>query len=275
MAILLTNGKYYIKFSDTGSIIKTNDIKEAQDFSSVERATDQIKKAPRKCSGYFCMDTETEEMQREVELQGCKGNGNGGSYVVTNGVYFLSLDADARVVITDSLTDAHIFTTEIKCKNIIKSHLSKVKGWYYVQIGGNRPIANCDRGQEKMRVAIDRPITKTEIDDDFSQIKELSEQLELKYLKCKAKLDIIEKEIIDIYHAMEFYDLSASRGYKVYKMMQVRLRNRRKMKDEMQKIEIILSSKLGKDSIEKAEKQIVHMDARGYIPRVLIELFES
>lgn len=38
MAILLTNGKYYIAHNRTGAVIKVSDIEQAQDFYSVERA---------------------------------------------------------------------------------------------------------------------------------------------------------------------------------------------------------------------------------------------
>ena len=38
MAIVLTNGKYYIAHDATGKIIKVRNKSEAQDFRSVERA---------------------------------------------------------------------------------------------------------------------------------------------------------------------------------------------------------------------------------------------
>lgn len=40
---------------------------------------------------------------------------------------------------------------------------------------------------------------------------------------------LIQKEefITRIYHAMEFYNLDADKGYKIYKMMQERLSRRR------------------------------------------------
>ncbi len=37
MAILLTNGKFYIAHNRTGAVIKVADIEQAQDFYSVER----------------------------------------------------------------------------------------------------------------------------------------------------------------------------------------------------------------------------------------------
>lgn len=58
MAILLTNGKYYIAHNSNGAVIKVSDIEQAQDFYSVERAINQRNRTPGKCAGYYYIDTE-------------------------------------------------------------------------------------------------------------------------------------------------------------------------------------------------------------------------
>lgn len=58
MAIVLTNGIYYITVSSTGKIGKTDNIKEAQTFYSCNVAMKKVFKAPRKCKGYYPYDTE-------------------------------------------------------------------------------------------------------------------------------------------------------------------------------------------------------------------------
>lgn len=58
MAILLTNGKYYIAHNRTGAVIKVSDIKQVQDFYSAERAINQRNRTPGKCAGYYYIDTE-------------------------------------------------------------------------------------------------------------------------------------------------------------------------------------------------------------------------
>lgn len=58
MAIVLTNGTYYIAHDKTGSIIKVSEIEKAQDFYSVERAIKQKEKHPGKCRGYYYIDTD-------------------------------------------------------------------------------------------------------------------------------------------------------------------------------------------------------------------------
>lgn len=61
MAIVLTNGKFYIAHSGTGGVIKVQYVEQAQDFHSVQRGINQRNKAPGKCSGYYILNTDTGE----------------------------------------------------------------------------------------------------------------------------------------------------------------------------------------------------------------------
>lgn len=69
MAIILTNGKYYIKTSKSGGIEKTDNIKEAQVFYSCNRAMKKVFKAPVLCKGYYPYDTEDIEGDKLKEKQ--------------------------------------------------------------------------------------------------------------------------------------------------------------------------------------------------------------
>lgn len=53
MAVLLTNGTFYIALKNTGRIIKVSDIRQAHDFHSIDKAILKKKSAPSKCSGYY------------------------------------------------------------------------------------------------------------------------------------------------------------------------------------------------------------------------------
>lgn len=67
MAVLLTNGTSYIAHSSTGAVIKVQDRGKAQDFRTVERAIKQKQKAPGKCAGFYCMDTDLEEAGQDAQ----------------------------------------------------------------------------------------------------------------------------------------------------------------------------------------------------------------
>lgn len=112
---------------------------------------------------------------------------------------------------------------------------------------------------------LDQMITSLEV--DFTLLIKRKKVLELEYLE-------IEREITDIYHAMEFYNLNVIKGFKLYKMMQERLIRRRKNKDEVLKIKYILSGGMKGLTNNQTREKIERLNHRHYQPRVLKELFE-
>ena len=103
---------------------------------------------------------------------------------------------------------------------------------------------------------------------DFNLLIRRKKVLELEYLE-------IEREITDLYHAMEFYNLNVTKGFKLYKMMQERLIRRRKNKDETLKINYILSGGIKGLTSNQTKERIEKLNHRQYHPRVLKELFEA
>ncbi len=69
MAIVLTNGSYYIAHNKTGAVIKVTHIEDAQDFYTVERAINQRMKTPGKCAGYYYIDTESKAYKRKTKIK--------------------------------------------------------------------------------------------------------------------------------------------------------------------------------------------------------------
>lgn len=56
MAYVLTNGKYYIKMSDTGKTLKTDTIEEARVYLTTQKAKERLEKSPGKTKGYYIYD---------------------------------------------------------------------------------------------------------------------------------------------------------------------------------------------------------------------------
>lgn len=190
-------------------------------------------------------------------------------YVITNGKSYIAIGKASQFFKVEDIKAAHIFNDSQKCKNILNNQLRMEKHlWHYEKVNLNR------MGTGQMKVYPGRPVEKTSTDDNFDSIKEIVSELDGKYIQLKSELDMVSKEITDIYHAIEFYDLDTPKGYQVYKMLQERLRKRRNIKDEIYKIEVIRDSKIGKKSIGKAESKLNHMEQRSYVPRVLQELFD-
>lgn len=92
MAIVLTNGKYYIAHDATGKIIKVQRKSEAQDFRTVERAIALKRRCCGKIKGYYPLDTVLEKMRwKESE------------YVITDGKYYIGYDYESKreIVVQD------------------------------------------------------------------------------------------------------------------------------------------------------------------------------
>ena len=59
MAYVLTNGKYYIKMTETGAVTKTDNIDDARVYLTVDKAKERMQKAPGKTKGYYIFDIGT------------------------------------------------------------------------------------------------------------------------------------------------------------------------------------------------------------------------
>lgn len=76
MAIVLTNGKYFIAHNKTGAVIKVTNISKAQNFYTMERALEQITKTPGKCKSYYPVDTSVTEIVVASESKKIANVGN-------------------------------------------------------------------------------------------------------------------------------------------------------------------------------------------------------
>lgn len=75
MAIVLTNGQFYIATNKSGRIIKTPIVEDAQMFYSVNAAMQKMQKTPGKCKGYYLYDTES-----DTRISGAKKKKNRKKY---------------------------------------------------------------------------------------------------------------------------------------------------------------------------------------------------
>lgn len=62
MAIVITNGRYYIRYTDTGATKKISDISFAYRFPNVNEAIKSMKQAKGKTQGYYVYDTQTQRI---------------------------------------------------------------------------------------------------------------------------------------------------------------------------------------------------------------------
>lgn len=86
-------------------------------------------------------------------------------------------------------------------------------------------------------------------------------------------LNRVEREIVDIYHYIEFKSLNACDGYVAYKMLRDRLVARRKIKNELKVAEILAKGVFTTADIVEIENIIESFDKNKYRPRALNGLF--
>lgn len=123
-------------------------------------------------------------------------------------------------------------------------------------------------------------INKSIIDDEIASwlskvdaFVGLAESVEIRIDELVELLSTTDKEICDIQHFIEFGKLNAYQGWLATSMLQNRLRQRRKFKDELAALNLIKGCKIESKSIENLHKAVDGLGERKYSPRVLSELF--
>lgn len=89
------------------------------------------------------------------------------------------------------------------------------------------------------------------------------------------KLSQIDKEISDIMHYIEFTKLNAAEGYNAYRLLREKRIERRAIKDDFEKFQVVSNAKISDIFNGALEKKLNDAMNRTYTPRVLTELFEE
>lgn len=185
-------------------------------------------------------------------------------YVITDGTRYIGCDSDTKEsIIVNCFKEA----LKLKYNQMNKIYNKLADG--VLRDGEWKIISTIEVKTDLSDVSIDIDVDEImeSLEIDFDLLVKRKKFLELELLE-------IEREITDIYHVMEFYNLDAAKGYKIYKMMQERLIRRRKNKDETLKIDYILCGGIKGLTSKQTRKQFDAMENRQYQPRALKELFE-
>lgn len=100
------------------------------------------------------------------------------------------------------------------------------------------------------------------MEDFLKKAKDLKEE-------TNKQLSEADKKRNDLEHLMEFNDLNAADGYKAYKMLQQVLRERRTIKDNNFKLDLLLKSHVGWIAKGNYSKEVDKLEKRTYHPRIL------
>lgn len=185
-------------------------------------------------------------------------------YLITDGNRYIGVDSVTKEnIIVESVKKALKlrFTQVNAIYNKLSDSLLKDGEWKIIS------TIEVKADLSDVEVEIDVDFIMESLEMDFDLLVKRKKFLELERLE-------IEREITDVYHCMEFYNLDAAKGFKIYKMMQERLIRRRQNKDETLKIDYILSGGISGLTSKNTRKKFESLETRQYQPRALKELFE-
>lgn len=110
-------------------------------------------------------------------------------------------------------------------------------------------------------------------DTVINAIDALRDDLKLRNAYLLSILSEIDLEISDIQHAAEFYKLNLVKGYKLYKLLHDTLLKRREIKNEIDKVDLILNTNVNNALSGKVDELLLNVNNKKYNPRVLKHLF--
>ena len=190
-------------------------------------------------------------------------------YVITIGKNYIGYDKGGRMVEVNDVNLAlkapmHKLTNFIN--NCISPDLRKKCKVVDVDSIGTKHVAiptiKSESSEQKL------------FDDIFTKLKSLgSANFQKEHDELSQQLSKIDQEVCDIQHYIEFNRLNAAEGYKAYKLLQDKLLERRVIKDNQSKFQMLASAKVSDIFDGTLEKNLSELSHRTYTPRVLKELF--
>lgn len=187
-------------------------------------------------------------------------------YILCNNDNYLAQDIKNGMYIINTMDKAQKWDKIEKANNVLNL-LPKKFSKYHLEV---KYVSK----ENKIINPVARPIELGyDILDKVKEISIFTKQLEERRLYLMEMIHTVELEIVDIEHAAEFYNLNASQGYKLYKLLHDARVKRRELKDELEKINLSLGTSIRSDNMENLQRSIVGLEHRKYTPRVNKELF--
>ena len=199
------------------------------------------------------------------------------NYVITDGTRWIMKDRNGKYVPTSCESFADIFSKK-QAENIQKCSLAKaLRGVFYVEKTSEEVPKEIKPVTDKELKDTEKVLVSENIQrwlDKISDLNGLASDALRRKEELNQKLSNIDKEICDLLHYIEFCNLNAAQGYKVYKMLKERRIIRRSIKNELSVLNIILSKKISETATDEINRCVAGMDKHFYEPRVLKELFD-
>ena len=190
-------------------------------------------------------------------------------YIIENGKGGYIANINNSFTLTGNVNNAKLFDTETKAYNVMRSLPKTVrKNDFFVNSVGEHNA----KGTAPIVVSAKNPQEDGEemqqIKNILSELTEYSKDIIARENELREKQSVIDQELTDIDHYIEFYPLNAYEGYKLAKMRKDRLEERRKVKDGLMEIMVLKNMKVG-----ETLGGLKGIKSQKYTPRCLSEMF--
>lgn len=188
-------------------------------------------------------------------------------WIISNGKSYVEITEQNQMITTSMIDRAHTFSSKKTAEKYCALMPKAMKNLKYKAIF----ISNPDPEIPDLIPELLAP------DYYLTHLKEFSEFIHTIHKQREALIAgqrQAELEIEDIEHAAEFYNLDASHGYQLYKLLHDARVRRRKCKNALAWIDFILDQHPDRFVENDPSPRIAGTRARDYAPRALPDLFE-
>ena len=193
-------------------------------------------------------------------------------YMYVEGDIYLGMSNNNYAPVKD-VNAAKKFSTKEQASNVFKSCVPKILRRNY-----NWSLQEF----EGMNVDNTEKINDTYTPVDLAELKTTLNDLASKFSTLKGNKEWlldqqsgIDKQINDILHFIEFEKFSACEGFKLCRALKELRLKRRKVKNELELINIINCHTCNNMANGSTNKAIASIENKQYAPRILSELFEN
>lgn len=191
---------------------------------------------------------------------------------------FFAYDKSKKLYITNKKEKAAWFPDAGKAWRVLNNQVPKKKrGEWTVTTYDTEEAIVCPSQDRRYKAIIDMSAIKEQGEVNW---KDVSRELEKTYStlisygeKLTLKLSQVDAELCDLEHYCEFFKCNAADGYKIYAMIRERRISRRYYKDELRRVNTILSLNNREVASGKIKEVFKEIDEQTYVPRALKEMF--
>ena len=193
-------------------------------------------------------------------------------YVLFNAVRFTYLFFDERHRPMESYDISYAERFEYdKAENVINNAIPPADRKNWIVMEASPSAAHGETEREEMLESTENSVIMQELKTITEAAGRLSRYLD----ELDERLSEIDRQQSDVLHFIEQYDLNACDGFKVYKLLKEIRIERRGIKNEMRKAQMLNRAEFARMNYYTTLKKMSEQDKRNdYTPRILTELFD-